>query len=72
MMKRVGMLDGQTKPSMAVKNAYDVIFVDQLNPSHVEAMRQPFLTHKKSGRGAIKASASDRQCQCWLGSMISE
>jgi hypothetical protein len=37
-MKRMGILDGQ-KNSMAAKNAYDSIFVDQLNPSHTEAMR---------------------------------
>ena len=37
-MKRLGMLNEQTKPSVAVKNAYDRIFVDQLNPSHAKAM----------------------------------
>ena len=37
-MKRLGMLDGQTKPSIAAENAYGSIFVDQLSPSHAEAI----------------------------------
>ena len=41
-MKRMGFLDGQTRHSMAAKNTYDNIFIDQLNSSHVEAMRQLF------------------------------
>jgi hypothetical protein len=36
-MKWMGMLDRQT--TTTAKNAYDSIFVDQLNPSHAEAMR---------------------------------
>jgi hypothetical protein len=43
MMKRMGFLDGQTRPSTAAVDAYDNIFVDQLNPSHAEAMRELFL-----------------------------
>ena len=42
-MKRMGYLDGQTRPSTVSQDAYDSIFVDQLNPSHAEAMRQLFL-----------------------------
>ena len=38
MMKRMGFIDGQTRPSTEAKNAYDSIFVDQLNPSQAEAM----------------------------------
>ncbi|CAD6259814.1 unnamed protein product [Miscanthus lutarioriparius] len=38
MMKRMGFLDGQTRPSTTVVDAYDSIFVDQLNPSYAEAM----------------------------------
>jgi hypothetical protein len=34
----MGYLDGQTRPSTASKDPYDNIFVDQLNPSHAEAM----------------------------------
>jgi len=41
-MKRMGYLDRQTRPSMMSQDVYDSIFVDQLNPSHVEAMRQLF------------------------------
>jgi hypothetical protein len=41
-MKRMGYLDGQTRPSTTSEDAYDSIFVDQLNPSHAEAMRQLF------------------------------
>jgi hypothetical protein len=40
--KQMGFLDAQMRHSMAVKNTYDSIFIDQLNPSHVEAMRQLF------------------------------
>ena len=36
-MKQMGYLDGQTRPSITSKDAYDSIFVDQLNPSHAEA-----------------------------------
>jgi hypothetical protein len=43
MMKRTGFLDGQTRPSTAVVDAYDSIFVDQLNPLHAEAIRELFL-----------------------------
>jgi hypothetical protein len=32
----MGLLDEQT--TMAAKNAYDSIFVDQLNPSHAKAI----------------------------------
>ena len=39
-MKRMGMLDGQ--PATIAMDAYDSIFVDQLNPSHAEAMRELF------------------------------
>ena len=42
-MKRMGYLDGKTRPSIASKDVYDSIFVDQFNPSHVEAIRQLFL-----------------------------
>jgi hypothetical protein len=42
-MKRMGNLDGQTRPSTASMDAYDSIFVDELNPSHAEAMQQLFL-----------------------------
>ena len=42
MMKRMCYLDGQTRPSTASKDAYNTIFVDKLNPSHAEAMRQLF------------------------------
>ena len=59
-MKRMGYLDGQTRLSTASKDAYD-IFVDQLNPSHTEAMRQLFLNHKESDRVVAHARASDRQ-----------
>jgi hypothetical protein len=31
------------KPPMTAKNVYNSIFVDQINPSHDEAMRQLFL-----------------------------
>ena len=31
-MKRMGYLDGQMRPLTASKDAYDSIFVDQLNP----------------------------------------
>jgi hypothetical protein len=41
-MKRMGFLNGQTGPSTLATNAYDSIFVDQLNPSNAEAMRQLF------------------------------
>ena len=41
-MKRMGYLDGQTRPSTASKDAYDSIFINQLNPPHAEAMRQLF------------------------------
>jgi hypothetical protein len=41
-MKRMGLLDGQMKPTTTDKNAYDSISVDQLNPSHAEAMQQLF------------------------------
>ena len=41
-MKRMGFLDGQTRHSMVAMNTYDNIFIDQLNPSYVEAMRQLF------------------------------
>ena len=34
-MKRMGLLDGQT--TTTAKNAYDSIFIDQLNPSHAKA-----------------------------------
>ena len=37
-MKRMGYLDGQTRLSTASKDAYDNIFIDQLNPTHAEAM----------------------------------
>ena len=36
-MKRMGYLGGQTRPSTASKDAYNNIFVEQLNPSHAEA-----------------------------------
>ena len=42
-MKRMGFLDGQTRPFTVSTDAYDSIFIDQLNPSHAEAMRQLFL-----------------------------
>jgi hypothetical protein len=42
MMKQMGFIDEQMRPSMEATNAYDIIFVDQLNPSHAEAMRQFF------------------------------
>jgi len=38
----MGLLDGQMKPTTTDKNAYDSISVDQLNPSHAEAMQQLF------------------------------
>ena len=38
MMKRMGFLDGQTRSSTTVVDAYDSIFVDQLNPLYAEAM----------------------------------
>ena len=41
-MKRMGYLDGKTRPSIALKDTYDNIFIDQFNPSHAEAMRQLF------------------------------
>jgi len=41
-IKRMGYLNGQARPSTASKDAYNSIFVDQLNPSHAEAMRQLF------------------------------
>jgi hypothetical protein len=42
-MKQMGFVDGQTRHSTTTQNAYDIIFVNQLNPSHAEAMRQLFL-----------------------------
>lgn len=42
-MKRMGLLDGQMKPTTTDKNAYDSISVDPLNPSHAEVMQQLFL-----------------------------
>ena len=42
MMKQMGLLDGQTRLSTATVDAYGSIFVDQLNPSHAEAMRELF------------------------------
>jgi hypothetical protein len=41
-MKQMGFLDGQTRTSTTSQNANNNIFVDQLNPSHVEAMQQLF------------------------------
>jgi uncharacterized protein (DUF305 family) len=42
MMKRMGVIDEQTRHSTDTMNAYDSIFVDQLIPSHAEAVRQLF------------------------------
>jgi len=41
-MKRLGMLEEQQKPSTANQQVYDRIFVDDLNPSHAEAMKELF------------------------------
>jgi hypothetical protein len=41
-MMRLGYLDGQTRHSTASKDTYNSIFIDQLNPSHDEVMRQLF------------------------------
>jgi uncharacterized protein (DUF305 family) len=38
----MGFIDEQTRHSTETMNAYDSIFVDQLIPSHAEAVRQLF------------------------------
>jgi len=52
-MKRMGMLDRQT--ITVAKNVYDSLFVDQLYPSHAEAMRELFSDPKEE-RGRRRAS----------------
>jgi hypothetical protein len=42
MMKWMGFIDRQARPSTADQDAYNNIFVDQLSPSHAEIMRQLF------------------------------
>jgi hypothetical protein len=42
MMKQMGFIDGQTRPCTEAMNAYDNVFVDQLNLSHAEVIRQLF------------------------------
>jgi hypothetical protein len=37
-MKQMSFIKGQARPSTAAQNAYESIFVDQLNPSHAETM----------------------------------
>jgi hypothetical protein len=52
MMKRMGFIDGQTRPSTAATDAYDSIFVDQFNPSHAETIQ---------GERAVQDAMSDRR-----------
>lgn len=58
-MQWLGMLDGQTRPSTSVKNTYNNIFMDQLNPSHTEAMRQLF---PEAGQARRRTSLTPWQC----------
>ena len=60
-MKRMCYLDRQTRPSTVSKDAYDNIFVDQLNPCMLRQCDCSFQTHKKRDRGAAHAGASDRR-----------
>jgi hypothetical protein len=48
MMKWMGYLDGQTRPSTTSKDAYDNIFVDQLNPRMLTQCDNSSRTHTES------------------------
>jgi hypothetical protein len=48
MMKWMGFIDDEMRPSTTSMDAYDSILVDQLNPSHAEAMRQLFPDPKRA------------------------
>jgi hypothetical protein len=54
MMKRMRFIDRQTRPSTESTNAYNNIFVDQLNPSFTKAMRQ-FFPDPQGGRPRRRA-----------------
>ena len=60
-MKQMGYLDGQTRPSTTSKDAYDNIFVDQLNPCMLRQCDCSFQTHKKRDRGAAHIGVSDHR-----------
>ena len=59
-MKRLGFLHEQARPTSTATEAYDSIFVGKLNRAHTEAMRELFLdADRPVGRGDTRKACLD-------------